>query len=57
VTLSFFKIQDGNKGNETCITMIPAKSMDTFAAKFQTTVTIQFDLKLGEVKLHLCSPL
>jgi hypothetical protein len=55
-TLSFFETQDGNKGNETCITMNPAKSRDTFA-EFQTTVTIQFDSKLGEVKLRLCSPL
>jgi hypothetical protein len=56
VTFSFFETQDGNKGNETCITIIPAKSRDIFAAEFQTTVTIQFDSKLGEVKPHLCSP-
>jgi hypothetical protein len=33
--------------------MIPAKSRDTLA-EFQTTITIQFDLKLGEVRLQLC---
>ena len=55
VTLSFSRTQDGNKEKECCITMILAKSMDTFA-KFQKTVTLRFDLKLGEVKLHLCLP-